>query len=118
MNDNEPGKLISFVWWTDGAIAVGLAFFFGLVRYLQEFLGPDPPAFKWFIAIAKCFTAIAVGGLAMLVCNELRLSENWKWIVISLSGYGGAEVLNVAKEAGLDYLRRKAVAASEPDSKN
>ena len=94
----------------EGIIGALIAMFFGLLRYGQEFLNPTPPQFRWWIAGLKAVTAAATGWLATWMLLE------WHWIpektylsgiLISLSGWGGAEFINTLKEGAYDFLRRK-----------
>lgn len=103
---------------TDAALAILIATFFGFIRYLQEFLGASPPAFKWVIAGAKVLTAGAVGLLVHWLVIEWKVSSNFSAFLIAVAGYGGAESINAFKEAGLEFIRRKAASASDPGPKN
>lgn len=116
--NNEHELLASIARYVDLLWVALVAMFFGFVRYLQDFLVPNPPAFRWFIASAKALTSLAAGGLAYVVMRELGASENWRWVGISLAGWGGADGINAAKEAWLDWIRRKAAQAAEPGAKN
>lgn len=101
----------------DLALSFGIAAFFGLIRYLQDFVGNEPPAFKWLIAAAKILTAGAVGLLVHWLVVEWKVSGNFSAFLIAVAGYGGAESINAFKEVGLDFLRRKAASAAGPDAK-
>lgn len=100
------------------AFSFALAAFFGLVRYLQEFLGAgEKPAFKWLIAGAKVMTAGAVGLAVHWLLAEWKVGENYGAFLTAIAGYGGAETLNAMKEAALDAIRRKASGSSGPEAK-
>lgn len=99
----------------DVALAFGIAFFFGLIRYLQEFLNPDAPrAFKWVIAIAKGFTAGAVGMLTLWLLAEWNVKGNMSAFLIAVAGYGGAETMELFKEVLRGFVLRQA--SSPPQS--
>jgi hypothetical protein len=88
--DKDPSALAAFARWGDLALSFGLAAFFGLIRYLQEFLSPgSPPAFKWLIASAKGFTAGAVGMLTHWLLAEWEVRANLAAFLIAVAGYGG-----------------------------
>lgn len=100
MNET-PGSIVKIlVEWKDTALAFGLAAFFGVVRYMQDFIvgDGDPPAFKWIIAVAKTVTAAASGLLTAWLCKEWQIGPYMSAVMISTAGYGGAEALNVFKE--------------------
>lgn len=92
------------------ALSFVIAAFFGLIRYLQDFLVADPPAFKWFVFSAKILTAGSVGLVVYWLLLEWKITGGYNAFLIAVAGYGGAESLNAFKEAGLDFLRRKAAA--------
>lgn len=98
----------------DAALAVLIAAFFGFIRYLQEFLDREPPAFKWLIAVAKVLTAGSVGYLVHILTIEWGVTSGYGAFMIAIAGYGGAETLNAGKEAFLGYLRGKASGTSGP----
>lgn len=104
--------------YADASLAILIAAFFGLIRYLQDFLGSEPPGFKWVIALAKILTAGAVGLLVHWLVIEWKVSANFSAFLIAVAGYGGAESINAFKEAGLEFIRRKAASASDPGPKN
>ena len=94
----------------EGILGALIALFFGVLRYGQDFLSPEPPKFLWRVLFLKGITAGAAGWLATWLLLE------WNWIpekiylsgiLISLSGWGGAEFINVIKEGLYDFLRRK-----------
>ena len=94
----------------EGILGALIAMLFGVLRYGQDFLMPEPPPFKLRILFLKGVTAGAAGWLATWLLLE------WNWIpekiylsgiLISLSGWGGAEFINVVKEGLYDFLRRR-----------
>jgi hypothetical protein len=104
--------------FSDAALAIAIAAFFGLIRYMQDFLGPEPPAFKWVFATAKVLTAGAVGLLVHWLVIEWKVSPNFSAFLIAVAGYGGAESINAFKEVGLEFIRRKASNSSGPGAAN
>lgn len=91
-----------------------IAAFFGLIRVLQEYIAPDaPPQFRWIVAIAKTLIAGAVGILTTWLCLQWDLGPYMSGFLIAVAGYGGAETLQVFKEAGYDFIRRKANATEK-----
>lgn len=116
MPDNP--LVAAFAKFGDIALSFAIAAFFGLIRYLQDFVGNEPPAFKWLIAAAKVLTAGAVGMLVHWLVIEWKVSSNFGAFLIAVAGYGGAESINAFKEVGLEFIRRKAANASEPGAKN
>jgi hypothetical protein len=116
---NETNPLIAaFAKGGELAISFMIAAFFGLIRYLQDFVGTEPPAFKWLIAGAKILTAGAVGLLVHWLVVEWKVSGNFSAFLIAVAGYGGAESINAFKEVGLDFIRRKAASTADPGPKN
>lgn len=105
-------------WWGDLGSALTLAASFGLVRYLQEFLAPEKPAFKWLVFAAKVTTSMAAGFLALKVTDALGAGETWKTVGIAIAGWGGADFINAVKEAWFDWVRRKAAQAPNAGPKD
>lgn len=100
-------------------LAFGIAAFFGLIRVLQDYLAPDaPPQFRWIVAIAKTSIAGAVGMLTMWLMLYWEVGPYMSAFLIAIAGYGGAETLQVFKEAGYDFIRRKALTSSDAPPKN
>lgn len=90
-------------------LAFAIASFFGFIRYLQDFIAPDAPVkFRWLIALAKTLIAGAVGMVTMWLMLEWHVGPYFSAFVIAVAGYGGAETMQVFKEAGYDFIRRKA----------
>jgi len=117
--DEEQGVASAFAKFADIGLSFALAAFFGLIRYLQEFLNPQaPPAFKWVIAVAKGFTAGAVGMLTHWLLSEWRVGPNMSAFLIAVAGYGGAETIELFKEMLHDFVRRKAGSSQEPRAKD
>lgn len=93
-----------------GAIGAAIAIVFGWLRYAQDFIPPERPTFSWRLFLLKGLIAGASGWLTTWLLLE------WNWVhdkpylsglLISLAGWGGAEVINAAKEGLIDLLRKK-----------
>lgn len=105
--DKDPSMWAALARFGDLALSFGLAAFFGLIRYLQEFLNPGAPtAFKWLIAIAKGFTAGAVGMLTHWLVAEWEVRPNLAAFLIAVAGYGGAESIELFRSALRDMVLR------------
>lgn len=98
----------------DITVSFAIAAFFGLIRYLQDFVGPEPPAFRGLVAAAKILTAGAAGMLVHWLVVEWKVSSNFSAFLVAIAGYGGAESINAMKEAWLEYIRRKAASPPGP----
>lgn len=90
-------------------LAFAIAGFFGLVRVLQDYISPEAPAkFRWLIAIAKTLIAGSAGMVTMWLMLEWHVGPYMAAFCVAIAGYGGAETLQVGKEAMYDFIRRKA----------
>jgi hypothetical protein len=100
MNESPAGLAKLLLDWKDVLLAFGLAGFFGMVRYLQDFILVEgtAPSFKWLIAVAKTLTAAATGLLTAWLCKEWQIGPYMSAVMIATAGYGGAETLNVFKD--------------------
>lgn len=110
MNEGDGGLWTRFQYALVG-FAIGA--FFGLLKLAQSFLQEPRPRFRWWVWVIKGSTAGAVGFLAALGAEELKLSLPLAGIFIAIAGWGGAEVLDASKDIALDALRKKLNAAAE-----
>lgn len=94
----EKGLVTLLHNWKETILVVGLAAFFGVVRYAQDFVVDAPPQFKWIIACAKTITAAAAGLLSHWLCREWDIGPNMTAVMVATAGYGGAEALNFFKQ--------------------
>jgi hypothetical protein len=91
-----------------------IAAFFGFIRVLQDYIAPDAPAkFRWVVATVKTMIAGATGVLTTWLCLQWEIGPYMSGFLIAVAGYGGAETLQVFKEAGYDFIRRKAAATEK-----
>lgn len=116
MEEKDHVDVAKTAFYLMGAFGIGL--FFGALRYAQDFTVEPRPPFKWWIWLIKGFTAGAVGFLAAIGCWEFNITIPLGIILVALSGWGGVDTLNAAKEGMFDAIRRYVNRAPEvpPDA--
>lgn len=117
MAHDEKAAAEGLIPWLSTLIAIAIATFFGLVRVMADYL-VNEKALRWLVVIAKLVVSASIGLVTHWLCVEWHVSENLSAVAIAISGYGGAEVINAAKEAMIDFIRRKTQSASDPGSKS
>lgn len=97
-------------------LALGLAGFGGLVRYMQKFTGKkeERPEWEWRVA-ALTFLIGAFAGLITLWIVRKKFEVDYVHVAVALAGYGGPLTIDALWDAGRDVLRR--MLGAPPDSK-
>ncbi len=110
------------VFWLKSAAYTLLSITAGFLGYIMRTLD-HRKQINWWRALLEASAAGLVGGLVLLICNALTLSDQWTGVIVGVMGWLGAnasiKVLEVMvyRKLGIDKPEGDQIMESEHDDK-